>query len=486
MAKRRFQYIPEAMWPYLGPAFKGINEDLNSLEASGGGTGSGVTSWNDLNDKPLLSKVATTGAYADLTGRPTIPDVSGLAPKANPTFTGTVSGITKAMVGLGNVDNVSDAMKSFAGTQITSGQINPARLGTGSPDGTKFLAGDGLWKTPPSGGGAPAPANASLNLSGQHLYSPVTYFWADYGNGDTSLWNKTLRYRPHLVIINPSSGFGAGTSAVFVEQTKRAKAVGAKTVGYVLTGWASRPVADVKAEVDKYVTSYGVDGVFLDEAINGWGDQAGKQAYYTDLVNYFHTTYGQQFIVVANPGTNTIDEMLPGGDVLMTFEGPASTYLSTAAVVSPSAAYLAAPSYKFWHVVHDVTSVDLAVKVLERFDQAHAAHLYLTDDHFDPATNTGNPYDSVPSDWLQALQQAYINGGMELVRATAASLSAGSASDMTVVQRSDGSWPPVTRSSGAHYRWLIAYDETNPPTAANGVATGDELVTASTTKVVTA
>jgi hypothetical protein len=28
-----------------------------------------------------------------------------------PTFTGTVSGITKAMVGLGNVDNISDANK---------------------------------------------------------------------------------------------------------------------------------------------------------------------------------------------------------------------------------------------------------------------------------------------------------------------------------------------------------------------------------------
>ena len=34
-----------------------------------------------------------------------------LAPKANPTFTGTVSGVTKAMVGLANVDNTSDADK---------------------------------------------------------------------------------------------------------------------------------------------------------------------------------------------------------------------------------------------------------------------------------------------------------------------------------------------------------------------------------------
>jgi len=33
------------------------------------------------------------------------------APIANPTFTGTVSGVTKSMVGLGNVDNTSDANK---------------------------------------------------------------------------------------------------------------------------------------------------------------------------------------------------------------------------------------------------------------------------------------------------------------------------------------------------------------------------------------
>ena len=33
------------------------------------------------------------------------------APTANPTFTGTVSGVTKAMVGLGNVDNTADADK---------------------------------------------------------------------------------------------------------------------------------------------------------------------------------------------------------------------------------------------------------------------------------------------------------------------------------------------------------------------------------------
>lgn len=42
------------------------------------------------------------------------------APIANPTFTGTVSGITKAMVGLGNVDNTSDANKPVSAAQQTA------------------------------------------------------------------------------------------------------------------------------------------------------------------------------------------------------------------------------------------------------------------------------------------------------------------------------------------------------------------------------
>lgn len=42
------------------------------------------------------------------------------APLASPTFTGTVSGVTKAMVGLGSVDNTSDANKPVSTAQQTA------------------------------------------------------------------------------------------------------------------------------------------------------------------------------------------------------------------------------------------------------------------------------------------------------------------------------------------------------------------------------
>jgi hypothetical protein len=67
------------------------------------------------------------GAHAGGTGVHTIGGVTGLqgaldakAPTASPTFTGTVSGITKSMVGLGSVDNTSDAGKPVSTAQQTA------------------------------------------------------------------------------------------------------------------------------------------------------------------------------------------------------------------------------------------------------------------------------------------------------------------------------------------------------------------------------
>lgn len=54
--------------------------------------------------------------------------VATKAPINNPTFTGTVSGITKAMVGLGNVDNTSDANKPIPAAVATSLNNLDARI----------------------------------------------------------------------------------------------------------------------------------------------------------------------------------------------------------------------------------------------------------------------------------------------------------------------------------------------------------------------
>jgi hypothetical protein len=68
--------------------------------------------------KPISTATQTAlNAKADasaLTGLATASALNAKAPLASPTFTGTVSGITSSMVGLGNVDNTTDLLKPIS------------------------------------------------------------------------------------------------------------------------------------------------------------------------------------------------------------------------------------------------------------------------------------------------------------------------------------------------------------------------------------
>ena len=102
--------------------------------------------------------------------------VAGLASSASPTFTGTVTGITKGMVGLGNVDNTPDSARTITAGQITSGTLAPARLPAGCFGVRRRAAADEAaptasnWQPRPVGypavlnvGALPAPSDASAD-----------------------------------------------------------------------------------------------------------------------------------------------------------------------------------------------------------------------------------------------------------------------------------------------------------------------------------
>jgi len=82
-------------------------------------TSAGAVAWADITGKPAtFAPSAHTHAIADTTGLQAALDAK--APLASPTFTGTVSGVTKAMVGLSAVDNTADASKPVSTAQAAA------------------------------------------------------------------------------------------------------------------------------------------------------------------------------------------------------------------------------------------------------------------------------------------------------------------------------------------------------------------------------
>jgi hypothetical protein len=107
------EFVQQEITALVGGAPGALNT-LNELATALGNNSSfSTTVTNSIALKAPIDAPTFTGIV-------TIPAgalISGYATLANPTFTGTVSGITKSMVGLGNVDNTADAAKPVSADQ---------------------------------------------------------------------------------------------------------------------------------------------------------------------------------------------------------------------------------------------------------------------------------------------------------------------------------------------------------------------------------
>ena len=282
---------------------------------------------------------------------------------------------------------------------------------------------------------------------GQRYDSPVTYYWPDYYNESkgTSKWAKALKAGNTLglVILNKDSGNWDQKNEDFGKQASRALSAGAKRcVFYVKTqyGVASLPSNDparngvpnpdkytkeyILGQIAKFTEQYGevAQGVFLDEVINGWGNQAGRVAWYKDLIASIRSEYGKGFYIVVNCGSNMSQDVCAlDFDTAMMFEQDASKFLTE----DPNAPILpdhmkAYPSERWWAVVHGVTKNNYK-QVFEKADTLPIGHLYITDGVLveDPHRGgqwepVGNPYANPPSAQLVHLTAAWIRGTLDM------------------------------------------------------------------------
>jgi hypothetical protein len=121
-----------------------------SLAVNHGGTGRSTLTSNMVlvgngTSAVSISKAAPTGVFVGTTDTQTLTNKTLTSPAIT-----TPTGLTKSDVGLSNVANVDQQNAS----NLTSGTVAPARLGTGSGGSVKFLREDNTWQTIGGGGDA--------------------------------------------------------------------------------------------------------------------------------------------------------------------------------------------------------------------------------------------------------------------------------------------------------------------------------------------
>jgi hypothetical protein len=188
-------------------AFTGTNTKTLTLTQLDGGTL--TPTFTDLQG--VTSVTAGTGLTSGTittTGTLAV-DFGVVAPLANPTFTGTVGGITKSMVGLGNVDNTSDANKPISSATQTAlnlkfntadtSQLNlTSRFAAKQNTLTNPVTGTGTTNTLPLFTGTSTLGNSVIKESSGNI-----------GIGVAPIANLTLDVSKNILLKSGSSGIAS-------------------------------------------------------------------------------------------------------------------------------------------------------------------------------------------------------------------------------------------------------------------------------------
>jgi hypothetical protein len=199
-----------------------------------------------------------------------------------------------------------------------------------------------------------------------------------------------LAQRPlpgRVVIINPSNGPGDALEPAYRDTVAAAQRAGTRVLGYVHTGYGSRDAATATADVARYRSWYGVDGIFFDEAAH---DDA-RLAYYRTLAADARAAGAR--LVAVNPGTVPARGYFDVADIVVTFEGAYSDYAP--AVQAMPAWVRELPGGRVANLVYDASRE----QALQAAGDRAAGFLYAT------SSTLPNPWSTLPS-YLDELEAA--------------------------------------------------------------------------------
>ena len=223
-----------------------------------------------------------------------------------------------------------------------------------------------------------------------------------YPSQPSSQWNTAVNDAPlptgQILVMNPSNGPGTSIDPNYVTAVNMVHSAGTGFLvfGYVYTKYGHRSRSTVEAEVNKYHSWYGVDGIFVDQTSSS---SSYVSTYYQPLVNYIT---GLVPGVMLNPGDYPAQAYanitVPSTSYLIinVFESSYSNYLS---LTLPSWA-LGYPSSLFSHIVYSTSAADLP-NALSLSVRRNTGWVYVTDN------GLPNPYASLPSYWSTLTADVY-------------------------------------------------------------------------------
>ena len=186
--------------------------------------------------------------------------------------------------------------------------------------------------------------------------------------------------RDRIVVFNPDSGPGAVLRPAYRSAVAAEQRTGTRVLGYVHTGWGARDPAAVRADVVRYRSWYGVDGIFFDETAH----DAAQLPYYAALAR--DTRADGLGVVAFNPGTVPAREYVDLADIVVTFEGSASAY--DAAMRSMPKWMRNVPRRKIAHLLYDATRA----QALHAVTDGSAGYVYATSASLPDPWSTLPPY----------------------------------------------------------------------------------------------
>lgn len=278
--------------------------------------------------------------------------------------------------------------------------LPPLRLAASLLTLTAALAGCG------GGDGSDAPATSAPRAessTAQHTPMQVlvpAYFNPSPGWDDITRGAKAYPDVKITAILNPENGNFTQANSQFTDAINAFRAQGGRVVGYVATGYGSRSMGAVKANVDNYLRLYpGVSGFFLDEM----AAKSDQLAFYREIYEYIKGK-SADLQIIGNPGTFPDGAYAGITDALVTFEGLETDYRQINPQPQSTWVY-DRPTTAQAMLVHNAPTCAVMQNTLKTADlpRTHTGLAYVTSLEYDPRTDVGNPWAALPSYWTQLL-----------------------------------------------------------------------------------